>query len=191
MYHHNSNIKITNMKYTLLLILLVLTLTIQAQSNESVGIFTPKYHKETNYDIVHTDRTGVVVWRIPSYSNELELNDNVYSICGYTKIKNNKITSNPDDYDYWLVDKEIILKTDISPNPAINNVTITIDKLVDDLQASLYSIYGVLILNYTITEYYTTLNLPKLSNGMYFIKIHASNKPFKIYKLCVLQNSSY
>ncbi len=179
------------MKYTLLLILLVLTLTIQAQSNESVGIFTPKYHKETNYDIVHTDRTGVVVWRIPSYSNELELNDNVYSICGYTKIKNNKITSNPDDYDYWLVDKEIILKTDISPNPAINNVTITIDKLVDDLQASLYSIYGVLILNYTITEYYTTLNLPKLSNGMYFIKIHASNKPFKIYKLCVLQNSSY
>jgi hypothetical protein len=49
------------MKYTLLLILLVLTLTIQAQPNESIGIFTPKYDKETNYDIVHTDRTGVVI----------------------------------------------------------------------------------------------------------------------------------
>ena len=64
-------------KYALLLILLVLTLTIQAQSNESVGIFTPKYDKETNYDIVHTDRTGVVIWRIPSYAlDELELNNN-------------------------------------------------------------------------------------------------------------------
>jgi hypothetical protein len=180
------------MKYTLLLILLVLTLTIQAQSNESVGIFTPRYYKETNYDIVHTDRTGVVIWRIPSYAlDEFELNDNSYGICGYTSIKNNKIISNPDDYDYWLVDKEITLNTDIYPNPATNNVTITVDKLVDDLQVSLYSTDGVLIINSKIIKYYTTLNLPKLSNGMYLIKIHASNKPFKIYKLCVLQNSSY
>jgi hypothetical protein len=178
-------------KLLLLLILPVLTFKIQAQSNESVGIFTPKYYKETNYDIVHTDRTGTVVWRIPSYSDEFELNDNTYGICGYTKIENNKITSNPDDYDYWLVDKEIILNTDVFPNPAINNVTIAIDKLVDDLQVSLYSISGVLIFNSEITEYYTTLNLPKLPNGMYLIKIHIYNEPFKIYKLCVLQNSSY
>ena len=180
------------MKYTLLLILLVLTLTIQAQSNESVGIFTPKYDKETNHDIVHTDRTGVVIWRIPSYAlDELELNNNSYGICGYTNVKNNKITSNPDDYDYWFVSKEIILNTNLNPNPATNNVTITVDKLVDNLQVSLYGIDGVLILNSKITECYTRLNLPKLPNGMYFIKIHAHNEPFKIYKLCVLQNSSY
>lgn len=181
------------MKYTLLLILLILTLTTQAQSNESVGLFTPRYYKDTNYDIVHTDRTGIVVWRIPSYfaPDEFELNDNSYGICGHTNIKNNRITSNPDDYDYWLVDKEITLNTNIAPNPAINNVIITIDKLVDDLQVSLYDINGILIFNSKITEYYTTLNLPKLPNGMYFIKIHACNEPFKIYKLCVLQNSSY
>jgi hypothetical protein len=179
------------MKYTTLLILLLLTLTAQAQFNESVGVFTASHYKETNYDIIHTDKNGGVVWRIPSYSTSDELNDDTYSICGYTEVKNNKITSNPDDYDYWFVDKESILNVDLSPNPAINTVVITVDKLVDGLQAFLYSTDGVMILNCKITEYYTTLNLPKLSNGMYFIKIYTSNEPFKIYKLCVLQNSFY
>jgi hypothetical protein len=185
------------MKYIILIILfLTFSTKVKSQYNESIGIVSTSYYKSTNiedYDIIHTDDLGIVVWRVPSYfSDEIfDLNNESYNILGYTEVKNNKILSNPSDYDYWLVKKDEPVISVISPNPAINNVNIFINQLVENLQISVYTTSNLLVYNTQIIDYHTNLNLSKLSNGMYFVRLHTDEKLYKIYKLCILQNNYY
>lgn len=183
------------MKKIILILLLFITTNLQAQFKESLGLVSVINSRLSNintngYDIVRTNKSGIVVWQTlsPSSSDIINLDEEAYNLLGYTTIKNNKITSNPSDYDYWLIQKEIILNASLYPNPTANEITIFIDKIIDNLQLSIFDDKSSIIYNMKIYDLYTNIDLNSLPNGMYFIKLHTNKELFKTYKLCVLQN---
>lgn len=188
------------MKYIIFILFLLFSTQVYSQYRESVGIGSvnnPRVSREVendSYYMVRTNQTGIIVWRTltPSKADIFNLDEASYILLGYTTLKNNRITSNPSDYDYWLIKKNTsIFNTALYPNPALNKVTIFIDKLIGNLQISVFNTQGVLVYNTEISDFYTIINLDNLENGIYFIKLHTNIELIKTYKLCVLQNHSY
>jgi hypothetical protein len=106
-------------------------------------------------------------------------------VYGYTTINNNKITSNPGDYDYWLVVKTKNIESFIYPNPTRNNVFVFSSDLSNNVRIILFDINGKEVLRERLIDYTTNIRLPFLSQGTYLYQIQNDNLTIKTGKLCV------
>jgi hypothetical protein len=140
-----------------------------------------------NYNIVRTDENGNVFWTY-SFSNTIQPFDSSqenYIVLGITNIRNGKITSDPSDYDYWLVSKEEEIEFSVYPNPSLGNINIytsfidneTDFEIIDGMNRSVY--------RGKINEIIINLDFSKYAKGMYFIKIFNNEKILKFEKICL------
>jgi hypothetical protein len=183
------------MKQLTLLILLLLGNQCYSQSNEAVGsnIFGYRLSDaiEGTYNVIRTDEDGKVVWVKPMITDNtipFDLSENQYIIYGFTQINNGKITSNPSDYDYWLVRSDIGYDVIVYPNPTTTTFYVSLSNYSDGITIDIYDISHKLVFNSQITQYMNYFNLPHLSNGTYIYEIVGTDKIIKTGKLCVLQN---
>lgn len=169
------------MKKLLILGLLTLTLNCYSQTTiESVGevgslVFSIKDSiLLEEYIIVKTDSEGNIVEEFsPKGMNDIFFlnKESDYSLYGYTTSIENKILSNPSDYDYWLVKKSDEFIVELFPNPTNKNVTIVIKNLRTPLIFNLLDLSGKIIFNENIINNITNLNVSDLSKGIYLYEI--------------------
>ena len=164
-----------------------------AQQNETIGLmsgtsYTRVEDDQAEYNIVRSDVNGNVVWvndLITTSPGVFDITLDLYMVYGYTTINNNKITSNPGDYDYWLVVKTKNIESFIYPNPTRNNVFLFSSDLSNNVRIILFDINGKEILRERLIDYTTNIRLPFLSQGTYLYQIQNDNLTIKTGKLCV------
>jgi len=141
-----------------------------------------------NYNIVRTDLNGNVFWT-HSFSNTIQHFDSSqenYIVLVITNIKNGKITSDPSDYDYWLVEKEEEINFSIFPNPSIGFINIYTSFIDDKSEIEITDEMNRIVYRSKINEIITNLDLTRYSKGMYFVKIFNNEKILKFEKICVI-----
>ena len=141
-----------------------------------------------NYNIVRTDLNGNVFWT-HSFSNTIQHFDSSqenYIVLVITNIKNGKITSDPSDYDYWLVEKEEEINFSIFPNPSIGFINIYTSFVDDKSEFEITDGMNRVVYRSKINEIITNLDLTRYSKGMYFVKIFNNEKILKFEKICVI-----
>jgi hypothetical protein len=145
-----------------------------------------------DYDIIQTDQEGNILWRkaITNSSIPFDSTQSTYMVYSQTTIKNGKITSCPGDYDYWLVKRDTAINANVYPNPAINQLYVTLDAFMDNIQFELYDLNRKLIFFRQLNNYTTLIDLPNMANGIYTFKIFTTNKLIKTGKVCIMQNTS-
>lgn len=183
------------MKKLLLLILLLLGNQCYSQSIEMIGseIFGYRLSDAVNgnHNVIRTDENGKVVWVKPVITDNnipFDLSENQYIIYGFTEVKNGRITSDPSEYDYWLVMTDTTYDVTVYPNPTSTTFYVALSNYNDGIIINLYDVTHRLVFNSQITQYINFFNLPFLSNGTYMYEIITTNKIIKTGKLCVLQN---
>lgn len=145
------------------------------------------YKNLENYNIVRTDLNGNVFWTY-SFSNTIQHFDSSqenYIVLGITNIKNGKITSDPSDYDYWLVQKEEKINFSIFPNPSIGFINIYTSFVDDKSEFEIIDGMNRVVYRSKINEIITNLDLTRYSKGMYFVKIFNNEKILKFEKICL------
>lgn len=183
------------MKHTLTILLLTLCLTLNCfGQKETIGILNNTSYSRTEddptieYNIIRSDIDGKVIWikdLITTISPTFDATLDLYNIYGYTTIDNNKITSNPGDYDYWLVIKTKNIESFIYPNPTQSNIFVFSSDLSNNTQIVLFDVNGKEVLREKLIDYTTHIKLPSLSQGTYLYKIKNNNLTIKTGKLCV------
>lgn len=144
---------------------------------------------DTKYDIVQTDQNGKVLTTFkPLEVSTFSYNDSMYSLCSYTNVYNGYITSNPGDYDYWLVERLEDVNVLLYPNPTAGELVVSINSLNDNLNVYVYDIQLRLMLSSSLSNYINTVNLQTLSDGTYLIDVRIPNKTFKTTKICLIKN---
>jgi hypothetical protein len=71
----------------------------------------------------------------------------------------------------------------VVPNPASGEITVSIDKLSEDLSIGIYNTLGQIIIQKNITDTKTKINLSEQANGIYFVRISEANKPVYYQKI--------
>lgn len=181
------------MKYFILSFISMLVInTSICFSQEAIGLNDGLYYYSNcnyieKYDIVRSDENGNIVWKLTTQNNfqPLDSTQDYYIVFGYTQEKNNKITSNPNDYDYWLIEKKLTYEFNIYPNPNLGNFFIFSNNLKNDLKFEIYDSLNRLIINNQINKNLTEVNLNNLSRGIYCVKIFDNEKIFKFEKICI------
>lgn len=175
-----------------LIVAMLLLSNIYAQQSESIGSlagtsYTRIGADDVEYNIVRSDESGRIVWikEIMSNTNAFDVTLSLYMVFGYTNISNNKITSNPGDYDYWLVIKTKNIESLVYPNPARSNVFVFASDLSNNVRIILFDTNGREILRERLVDFTTSVKLPPLSQGMYLYKIENDNLTIKTGQLCV------
>lgn len=140
-----------------------------------------------DYNIVRTDQNGVVVSTLTpsSLSQPFDLDQENYMVFGLTNIENGKITSNPSDYDYWLIQKEQEIKFSIFPNPSLGIINLSTSFIDSRTQFKIYDELNRVVYENEINEINTIINLNNYSKGIYFVKIFNNEKILKIEKICL------
>ena len=141
-----------------------------------------------NYNIVRTDLDGNVFWTY-SFSSTIQNFDSSqenYIVLGITNIKDGKITSDPSDYDYWLIKKEEEINFSIFPNPSIGFINIYTSFVDDKSEVEITDGMNRVVYRSKINEIITNLDLTRYSKGMYFVKIFNNEKILKFEKICVI-----
>jgi len=138
--------------------------------------------------LVRTDINGNIIWfkELGQSNNFLDDTKDSYIIYGYTKLKDNKIISNPNDYDYWFIDNQSITNVEVFPNPSNRFVTILFNSEINgDNIFYLYDYSGKLIIEKIINNNITLdfVNIPK---GVYMYKINNNNENKKIGKIIII-----
>lgn len=169
------------MKKLLILGLLTLTMNCYSQTMiESVGevgslVFNVKDSiLSEEYVIVKTDSEGNIIEKFsPKEINDIFFlnKESDYSLYGHTTLMQNKISSNPSDYDYWLIKKSDEFIVELFPNPTNQNVTIIIQNLKDPLIFNLLDLNGKIIISKNMINNITNLDVSDLSKGIYLYKI--------------------
>lgn len=140
-----------------------------------------------DYDIVRTDQNGNILWRL-SLSSDIVFFDSTqayYMALGYTYEKNNRIISNPTDYDYWLVPKLKNIDFNIYPNPNLGTFNIINYNNEDEIQYEIYDPCNRLVLKNQLINISNTVNINNYSKGVYFIKIFKNDEILKFQKICI------
>lgn len=179
------------MKHYILCFLILLYSNLLLAQKESIGNRDGSAYNlstadsDEEYDLVRTDKDGNIVYKISSFEkNNLDTTKESYIIFGYTNSINNRITSKPSDYDYWLIKKELFIY-EIYPNPTegITYVYLT-DK---NCKIEVFSLNGYLIFEQRLENNFNTIDLSYISQNIYIYKIvDTENKIQKIGKICVL-----
>lgn len=186
------------MKRLLLFISILLGGNVYGQS-EIYGYYQDDQFKMSqkrakDYLFVRTDPSGGVVW-IKSLDDLNSTDENtmngtidLFIVAGRTKMINNKITSNPYDYEYWFVDKkDSITNVIVFPNPTNNEINILTDLNLQEteLQMMMFDSKFSIVENTNITQNRHVVNMSQIQSGIYFIilKTNKQNKLIKITKL--------
>ncbi|QOD60984.1 T9SS type A sorting domain-containing protein [Polaribacter haliotis] len=83
-----------------------------------------------------------------------------------------------------LLNTDINLKMAVYPNPIVNNLNLSIKNYITkDLTFVIYDILGKKQIANKILAEQTIINVKKLPNTIYFLKIIKNNKPIKIFKI--------
>jgi hypothetical protein len=177
------------MKQYIIIFLILIGTTANAQI-ETIGThegirYDILFNVNEDYDIVKTDREGNVIDQISEFNNNnVDTTKESYIVFGYTNIINNKITSQPSDYDYWLVLKDIF-EYELYPNPTKDIIFLFTTET--NVIFELYDLRGQRIFKETINNHFTNLNLGFLSQNIYTYRIiNQNNQIKKIGKICVL-----
>jgi len=181
------------MKRAIAILLCIFCFTLNSFAQETIGTMSGTSYARigddaTEYTIVRSDKDGKVVWikdLITTSSSSFDTTLDLYMVYGYTTLTDNRITSNPGDYDYWLVVKTKNIESFIYPNPARSNVFVFSSDISNNVQISLFDVNGKEILRERLVDYTTSIRLPSLSQGTYFYKIENDNLIIKSGKLCV------
>lgn len=162
-----------------------------SQIRETIAFSTARIQDpSTNYNLVRTDQQGNIIWSYNLITDNSAYNysEDFYIVCGYTDVVAGKITSNPFDYDYWLVPIINDLAVFIYPNPACNVLNVALNNIDSNVTINIYNLQMKLVATYNANNYINTLTLPALSNAVYFVVVRSDNNINNIQKLCVQQN---
>ena len=185
------------MKHFIILVSMFMLLTLKANSQntlESIGLptlgtFRGLFLNPEKYNVIRTDEDGTIK-SVDELSNSTidtsDLTESAFIIYGYTSIKNNKITSKPSDYDYWLVVKEENISAFIFPNPTSSKLYVYLYQLSDNSTISIYDIRGRLINNFNLTNNTNEISINGLEPGYYICKIYNNKTLIKSERLCVI-----
>ena len=171
------------MKKLLTLIMLLASIIVKAQTDEWYSSAYPTY--KTNQKIVRTDQNGNVVWK--KEISEITNDDcGVYIIASSTIVKGNKIISNPNDYDYWLITESLMNDTVIvCPTLCTDHTTIFIGgSYPRDMFLDIYNQQGQLVKLKTLNLGDNQVYFQDFPNGIYYLTIGTDvgteEKTFKI-----------
>ena len=64
----------------------------------------------------------------------------------------------------------------LSPNPASDQLTVTLDKTSAEMSVSMKNVLGQTLVNKAITDQNTTLNISLYANGVYFVEVKQGDK---------------
>ena len=144
----------------------------------------------TDYVVVRTDEYGAVVWMdSPEVSNTaIDYSDQFYIVFGYSTISNGRVTSNPSDYDYWLVRGELPFEVNVYPNPTSYNLTLSIQPIQPGLYIRFADGLNRTVFSQDITRYNTRISIPSISSGIYYINVYNQSKLLKTKKICIIQD---
>ena len=138
--------------------------------------------------IVRADISGNVIWfkGLDESNNILDDTKDSYIIYGYTKLKDNKIISNPNEYDYWFIDNQSIDNVEVFPNPTNRFINILFNNEINgDNIFYLYDYSGKLIIEKIINDN-ITLDFFDVPKGVYMYKINNNNENKKIGKIIII-----
>lgn len=171
------------MKKLLTIITLLISALANAQNDEWYNSAYPVY--KTQRKIVRTDEYGNVIWK--KEISEITNGDcGIYIIVSNTKIKNGKIINRPSDYDYWLIDEEILNDTiTICPTLCTDYTTMFIGgSYPRDIFMDIFSQDGKLVRLKNLTLGENKIYFRDMPNGIYFLTISTDlpteEKTFKI-----------
>lgn len=161
-------------------------------SQEIIGLsdgfdFNLNCNNLQEYNVVRTDQEGKVVWTL-SFFNQYQPFDSSqfsYVVFGHSSIKNGKITSDPSEYDYWLIKKNEEQEFSIYPNPSIGFINIYTNFIDDKTNYEIIDGMNRVIFLAKINDITTNLDLSKQSKGIYFLKIYNNEKILKFEKICL------
>jgi hypothetical protein len=139
------------------------------------------------YDIARTDQYGKIIWKLSiNYNQQLfDSTQDFYIVFGYTFEKNGKITSNQNDYDYWLIPKNKGNEFLIYPNPNLGSFNILNLSSEQNVEFEIYDSLNRLILKNNLLNYFTAIDLINISKGFYYLKIFNNNETLKLEKICI------
>jgi hypothetical protein len=88
--------------------------------------------------------------------------------------------------DLGIPSEEVGIKAKVFPNPASKEITIQLEKKIDNASLKIFSAQGVLIqeLNYN-TFIEETIDVRQLAQGFYFLNIYQNNELFQTTKIAV------
>jgi hypothetical protein len=154
--------------------------------NDGLNYFT-NFNQTKEYDIVRTDQDGNIIWKLSINDNQqpFDSSQSFYIVFGYTFEKNSKITSDPSEYDYWLVPKRKIKEFSIYPNPNLGVFNILNLSSEDNVDIEIYDSLNRLVLKNKLVGFNTTIDLIKFSKGVYYIKIFNNEETLKFEKICI------
>lgn len=179
--------------FSIILSFIIFTNNVNAQQHETVGIingnsFARNSEDENEYTIVRSDKDGRVVWikQLPSERTSVfDASLDLYMVFGYTTLSGNKITSNPGDYDYWLVIKSKNIESLIYPNPTRTNIFVFTNNISNNVRITLFDATNKEIMTERLLDFTTSIKLPPLSQGIYFYRIENDNLIIKTGSLCI------
>ena len=149
-----------------------------------------------DYWIVKLDSTGTLVWQkgLGGTSSELafsiqQTNEGGYIIGGNSSSMDNDVTGNHGGEDFWIVKLDDMQTGTINingqqniliyPNPASEQLTIDLighGFIPEGTTVSLLSATGEKVLEKSVTDFITSLNVEGQPKGLYFIKIENTDK---------------
>jgi hypothetical protein len=77
------------------------------------------------------------------------------------------------------------IQISVYPNPAVNNVNITVQNETGNLKFTLFNVLGEAIINTKLYEGQNTVAVDKLTNGVYFYTIYKDGAVVETKKLVV------
>jgi hypothetical protein len=154
--------------------------------NDGFNYFT-NCNQTNEYDIARTDQYGKIIWKLSINDNQqlFDSTQDFYIVFGYTFEKNGKITSDPNEYDYWLVPKNKGNEFLIYPNPNLGSFNILNLSSEQNVEFEIYDSLNRLILKNNLPNYFTVIDLINISKGFYYLKIFNNNETLKIEKICI------
>lgn len=186
------------MRKLLLLIFLLISGKVYSQ-NEIYGYYENDQYKMSqrncnNFLFVRTDHLGNVVWLKTLHdlnsNDETTMNQMVdkFIVAGRTKISENKITSNPYDYEYWFVRKQdTISNYNVFPNPTKEGTILFTDLNLTEnvLTMNIVDVSYRVLSTERIVQNQHQIDLSGFRSGIYFIQLitDKQNKLIKIIKI--------
>lgn len=178
------------MKQYIIFFLILIGIQSHAQTKETIGTqeetkYSVLFNINENYDIVKTDEKGNVICKVSQFNNiNIDTTKESYIIFGYTNVINDKITSQPSDYNYWLVLKDIF-EYELYPNPTENIIFLFTTET--NVEFEVYNIRGQILYKKTIHESFVDIDLSFLPQNIYIYRItDSNNQTKKTGKICVL-----
>lgn len=175
-----------------LLITALLSFTNVCMAQEVVSTSALRLYNTELIDliVVRTDEYGEVVWmNTPELSStSIDYSDQFYIVFGYSTVLNGRITSNPSDYDYWLVQTDIPFEITVYPNPTNYRLTLVISPLQSGLNMQFVDGLNRTVFSQEITRYNTLISIPSIASGIYYIKVYNQSKLLKTQKICIIQD---